>query len=123
MNLTQEQALYLLHIIKHDGNISQMCNLGHSYSELMNKLVQYQQQDIIQFKETKVVLTRKGENYVKELNIKKNKRGLYKYFAPAIDRRIPKMKIEEIFIPLKEIKEGLFSQMHENAKDDESSPS
>lgn len=98
-----------------------MCNLGYSYSELMNKLVQYQEQKLIQFKDTKVVLTVKGDDYVKELNIKRNKRGLYKYFAPAIDKRIPKMKIEEIFIPLKEIKEGLFSQMHENAKDDESS--
>lgn len=100
-NKNKEYILYLLQLIRSNGSIYNVLNLEYSHKKLTNTLFQLQKDGYIEFSDNKLSLTNKGNTHFEKLNKELEKKGLYKYLTPRIDKRIKKMDKEEIFVPLR----------------------
>lgn len=118
----KELIILLLQIIKFNGDISYLLLSGCEHRTIINTLKNFNREKIITTVDNRLVLTQKGETYLAKLNKDLKRRGLYKYVSPSIENRCKRMRIEDIYIPLRKVKkEELFSLSHENVKIDESS--
>lgn len=118
----KELIILLLQIIKFNGDINHLLITGCNHKTIINMLKELDRNEITTTEKNLLELTQKGENYLNILNKELKRKGLYKYLSPSLENRCTKMKIEDIYIPLRKVKkEELFSLSHENVKIDESS--
>lgn len=117
-----EIKILLLQLIKGNGNISRILDLGVSHKEMQKELIRLIENNLICYKQGILFLSEEGQKMLNELNRQNMKKGLYKYISPKLSDRIPKVDIKDVFIPLTPIKkEDFFRLSHENVQIDESS--
>jgi|GEM_PF-2383765 len=118
----KEHILLLLQLVKFNGNINYLLELGYTHIQILNMLNIFNKKGIVINENDTFLLSSEGELYLNRLCKELKKRGLYKYLSPSFKNKIKKISINEIFIPLSFVrKKGLFSLSHENVKIDESS--
>lgn len=100
MKITREFIILLLQIIKHNGNVNNLISEEFSYTQLFNTLDKLEKRNYIELHDSTFVLTDKGEEYLKYLNKKLSRKGLYRYMSPKLEFKKKKMGINEIFVPL-----------------------
>ena len=105
-NITKvEVTILILQIIKHNGNINYLECKGFSYAEIITLLRKLITEGYVESFIKRLKLTEKGENHIVSLNKKLKRSGLYKFVSPQLNKRINRIGIDEIYVPLKPIKE------------------
>ena len=101
MRTNIEFVILLLHIIRCNGNTNNLVWNGFSYTQIIESLDKLVSKDYVQLLESKYVLTSKGKEYLNALNKKRGRNGLYRYMSPELRYKTRKLKIEEIYVPLR----------------------
>ncbi len=99
-----ERILFLMQLIRVDGNIEHLRSLGWSYIDVLSQLDRLSGKGLLIQKEYSYKLSSSGEKYFQTICRNLRKRGLYKYFSPDYTERTSKLSEEDIYIPRKGLK-------------------
>lgn len=101
----KEQTLLLLQIAKTNGNVMALVRNGMELPELSRLISALSMQGILIVGNDYVMLTSKGNSYLKKLAKSLGKKGLYAYFSiEDYYRNSIMLSPDDIYIPIKRIK-------------------
>jgi hypothetical protein len=96
--MKDEVCLLFLKIVKYNGNLSPLTNLGYDYPQISELITNSMRENLAENKNGRLILTPLGENEIlrlsKVLNKKKNS-----WIEPKIDARIEKINENTIYLP------------------------
>lgn len=88
---------YLLKIIRFDGNLTPLIDLGYDYIELIAEIESFLEKEYVTENEGILSITQKGKDFITSSN--KGKSNLTKFIAPEHQSKIQKLDKDDIFLP------------------------
>ena len=91
--------LILLRIIKYDGSLSPLVELGYEYVQIIQFLKQLETEGVIQKDKGVLTLTKLGNDKMEELIKKLGKKNAEMWIEPEIHSRVMKLDEEDVYLP------------------------
>lgn len=96
--MKNEIRLLFLKILKHNGNLSPLTNLGYDYPEISKLITDSMRENLAENKNGRLILTPSGENEISRLS-NLLKKGKNSWIEPKIDAKIEKINENAIYLP------------------------
>lgn len=96
--------LYALKVVKNNMDVLPLISMGLDYSQISIILDELKKDGYVKKKNNLLILTKKGEELINTLNAKEFQSGGDKWIIPLEQARIPKLDIDEIYLPRKKKK-------------------
>ncbi|EJF53475.1 hypothetical protein SapgrDRAFT_1771 [Saprospira grandis DSM 2844] len=90
---------YLLKIIRFDGNLTPLIDLGYDYIELIAEIESFLEKKYVAENEGLLSVTQKGEEFITSSNKDSGKSNLTKLIEPEHQSKIRKLDKNDIFLP------------------------
>lgn len=90
---------YLLKIIRFDGNLTPLIDLGYDYIELIAEIESFLEKEYVTENEGILSITQKGKDFITSSNKDSSKSNLTKFIEPEHQSKIPKLDKDDIFLP------------------------
>lgn len=95
----KEKELYLLQIIRVNGNVYHLTWSGWSYKDIFSTLSRLSLLGVVRVGETEIRLTIKGNKYYRDLCKQLGKKGIARYLSVDNNRKRTPISQDEVYIP------------------------
>lgn len=99
--MTDAHLILLLQLIKNNGSIDSLVNLGLEYSQIANLIMQVKEEGYIALKDGILTITNAGIEKLDLLNKKLNRKFSESWISPYEQYRIKQIAKSEVYIPNK----------------------
>ena len=91
--------LFILKLIKNNGNISQLIEQGYEYSQILGFIKQLLEEKYFVYHSKKLQITNKGLDEIEKLNIELQRKGIERWIEPKISSKVSQIDKNDIFLP------------------------
>ncbi|WP_338813293.1 hypothetical protein V9L05_18270 [Bernardetia sp. Wsw4-3y2] len=97
--MNNDIQIIILKIIKFNGDLNPLLELGYSYTQILELLLNEVEKGNAIEKDDKIFITSQGENNIKEIIDKQGRKGINKWIEPEIASQIDKIDIDFVYLP------------------------
>lgn len=97
MKITEEHRLLLLKLIKFDGNVQPLVDLGYDFSLVAQAIKLEELNGNAQYAEGQLKITSKGLVEIEKLETKYNRK--FPWIEPELESKIKPLSKDEIYVP------------------------
>lgn len=97
--MQQEVKSILLKLVKCNGNIEPLIQMGYEYVQVINFLNILLEEKLLTRDNNQILITEAGLNEIAFLNKKLNRKNASLWIEPAVESRVDKIDKNDVFLP------------------------
>lgn len=97
--MQKEIKLFLLKIVKSNGSIAPIVNMGYQFTQIIDFLDMLTSEGLVMRIGAKFSITEEGKKAIDELNKNFHRENAALWIEPAVEHRVLKIEPDDVFLP------------------------